>query len=109
TTDTPGLHWLTPLGWIEELRPFADPRPAVLVLPVALIAVLLAASVRLARRRDVGAAVFAAHDSRDRPRLLLLGSPLALLLRFEWISFAVWVSATAGYGFVVGVISKSAA
>ncbi|PZS33911.1 MAG: hypothetical protein DLM61_04450, partial [Pseudonocardiales bacterium] len=28
------LRWATPLGWIEELRPFAGPRPAVLILPV---------------------------------------------------------------------------
>ncbi|HWB22878.1 MAG TPA: ABC transporter permease subunit [Gaiellaceae bacterium] len=109
TTGTLWLHWLTPLGWIEELRPFADPRPAVLVLPAALIAVLLSAATRIERRRDVGSAVFAAHDSRERPRVRLLSSPSALLVRFEWISLAVWATAIAGYGIVVGTVSKSAA
>ncbi|HYB23657.1 MAG TPA: hypothetical protein VED41_07660, partial [Solirubrobacteraceae bacterium] len=37
--DTSGgvawLRWLTPLGWAEELRPFAGPQPAVLGLPAA--------------------------------------------------------------------------
>jgi len=109
TTGTLWLHWLTPLGWIEELRPFADPRPAVLVLPVALIAVLLVAAIRIERCRDVGSAVFAAHDSRERPRLRLLSSPTALLIHFEWISLAVWATAITGYGIVVGTVSKSAA
>ena len=109
TTGTLWLHWLTPLGWIEELRPFADPRPVVLVLPLALVAVLLLAAIRIERRRDIGSAVFAAHDSREQPRLRLLSSPTALLIRFEWVSFAVWMLAIVGYGIVVGTVSKSAA
>jgi polyether ionophore transport system permease protein len=108
-TDTPDLHWLTPLGWIEELRAFANPQPAVLVLPIVLIAALLLVAVGLERRRDLGVAVFAAHDRRGRPRLGLLGSPLELLLRCEWISLGVWVAATAGYAIVIGTVSKSVA
>ncbi len=109
TIDLPGLHWATPLGWIEELRPFADPRPAVLVLPAALIAVLVAVSLELERRRDVGVALFAAHDERDRPRLRLLGSPMLLALRFELISLLVWAGAIAGSALVIGTVSKNVA
>ena len=29
------LRWLTPLGWAEQLRPFAHPQPTVLLLPAA--------------------------------------------------------------------------
>ena len=110
--DTAGvrrLHWLTPLGWIEELRPFADPRPAVLALPVALMALLLAASLALERRRDVGGAVFAPHEGRTRPHLRLLGSPTLFAVRCERISFAVWVLATGGYALVIGTTSKNVA
>jgi len=35
------LRWLTPLGWAEELRPFAGPQPLVLVLPVLATALVL--------------------------------------------------------------------
>jgi ABC-2 type transport system permease protein len=38
------LRWTTPLGWAEELRPFADPRPLVLFLPAVAAAVLLVAA-----------------------------------------------------------------
>ena len=109
TAGVPGLHWATPLGWIEELRPFADPRPVVLVLPVALIVLLLASSLMLERRRDVGVALFAAHDGRDRPHQRLLGSPTLLTLRSEWLSFAVWAAASGGFALVIGTTSKNVA
>ena len=40
------LRWLTPLGWSEELRAFAGPRPAVLALPAALSLASLAGAGR---------------------------------------------------------------
>ena len=49
------LRWATPLGWAEELRPFAGARPAVLLLPAVATALLLVAAARIAERRDVGA------------------------------------------------------
>ncbi len=108
TANLPGLHWAAPLGWIEELRPFASPRPVVLLLPAALTALLLAVSLRLERRRDLGAAVFAARDG-GRAHLRLLRSPTLLALRSERISLAVWIAATGGFALVVGTISKSVA
>src|SRR5207342_783082 len=38
------LRWLTPLGWAEELRPFGNPQPLVLILPAITALVLLAAA-----------------------------------------------------------------
>ncbi|HKQ01175.1 MAG TPA: ABC transporter permease, partial [Actinomycetes bacterium] len=53
------LSWLSPIGWAERFRPFAGERWAVLVLPVALLAVLIAAAAALLVRRDLGAGVMA--------------------------------------------------
>jgi ABC-2 type transport system permease protein len=108
-TDHQGLHWAIPLGWVEEVRPFADQRPAVLLLPAAATLLLLLASFALERRRDLGVAVFAPHDTARRQRLRLLGSPTALAFRAERISLTVWVLATATFAFVIGTISKSVA
>ena len=57
------LRWATPLGWAEELRPFVGARPLVLVLPALAAALLLAASWRIAARRDIGAGLLPARDS----------------------------------------------
>jgi len=49
------LRWITPLGWIEEMRPLTSPRLWVLAPVAALVAVLGAGTILLAGRRDVGA------------------------------------------------------
>ena len=41
------LHWVTPFGWIEQLQPFTDPRPVMLVPIFGLAAVLVVAAVVL--------------------------------------------------------------
>lgn len=68
------LRWFTPLGWAEEMRPFAGARPAVVLLPAAAGAALVVAAGAIARRRDVGTGLLAARDTRE-PRRWLLGSP----------------------------------
>jgi ABC-2 type transport system permease protein len=100
------LRWLTPLGWAEELRPFGGARPAVLVLPVLVTALLLAAAGLIWRRRDVGAALLAARD-RAAPRLRLLSSPTAFALRSERVSLSVWLGSVGAFAFIIGVISNS--
>src|SRR6266508_351454 len=107
TANVQAVHWVSPLGWVEELRPFADPRPAVLMLPAVASAALLALARVLERRRDVGLGVFVQHDVARRSHLRLLRSPTLLALRSEWISLAVWAAAAGGFAFVVGTISKS--
>jgi polyether ionophore transport system permease protein len=108
TAGEPWLHWAGPLGWAEELQPFAGPQPLVLLLPVAAAAGLLAAALALDRRRDLGGATFKPHDDA-RPRLALLRSPLLLALRSERIGLSVWALATGGAALVVGSLSKSVA
>src|SRR5574340_737347 len=48
------LRWVTPLGWVEELRPFGGPNAAPLV-PLGLVAVaLLVVAGAIVRVRDIG-------------------------------------------------------
>lgn len=60
------LIWLSPHGWLDEARPFADAR----IWPVALLPVLAAALVALAfwlsTRRDVGSALIRPQGSHPR-------------------------------------------
>ena len=100
------LRWTTPLGWAEELRPFADTRPLVLLLPLAATTLLLSAAAALAVRRDVGRGVLEPRDRR-RPRLALLRSPTALALREERAGALAWLGGVALFAVVVGILSDS--
>ena len=102
------LRWITPLGWAEELRPFASPQPLVLVLPALATALLLVASARISVRRDIGAGLFRAHDSRE-PRTWLLSSPEGLAVRNLRGPFLAWLAGIAAYALVLGVVSDSVA
>jgi ABC-2 type transport system permease protein len=100
------LRWATPLGWAEEMRPFAGTRPAVLLLFLATSALLLAAAGLISARRDVGRGLIAGRDSAQ-PRFGLLGSATAQALRGERASLIVWTTSVAVFGVVFGMISTS--
>jgi ABC-2 type transport system permease protein len=108
--DTDGslqwLRWITPLGWVEELRAFTGARPLVLLLALAAAAALLALAAAISQRRDVGAGLLPAHERR-RPNLRLLSSPIAQTLREERASLLAWLLASGFFALIVGVISTS--
>ena len=106
STGVGWLRWATPLGWAEELRPFAGARPLVLLLPVVATALLLVLAARIAAGRDIGTGVLPARDTAE-PRLGLLSSPTAQALRGERGSLLVWIGSVAVFAYILGVISKS--
>ena len=104
--DFRAVRWMTPLGWSEEMRAFADPRPLVLLLPVAAGASLLAGAAALSVRRDVGRGVLATADTA-RPRLWGLSSPATQAARSEAGVLAGWLAGIGLFGLVVGFLSTS--
>jgi ABC-2 type transport system permease protein len=106
TSSAGRLRWVTPLGWAEELRPFAGARPAVLVLPALATLALLLVAARIERRRDIGQGLLAAHDSAP-PRLRLLASPTALALRTQRGGLLAWLIGVGVFALIMAVISDS--
>jgi len=100
------LRWATPLGWVEELRPFATPQPAVLILPVLFGALLLLAAAKIAVRRDVGNGLLQAADSAT-PDPRLLSSPTALALRGDRGSLLGWLIGVGSFALIIGLLSHS--
>lgn len=100
------LRWATPLGWAEELRPFAGARPLVLALPLASSVALLMLAALIAVRRDVGSGLLSPRDSAP-PNRRLLGSPTAQALRAERGSLVGWLVGTGFFALVIGLISTS--
>lgn len=100
------LRWLTPLGWAEEMRPFASPHPLVLLLPAATSALLLVAAARIAAVRDMGTGLLAARDTAPA-RTRLLSGPASAAFRGERTGLIVWTASVAGFAFIFGVVADS--
>jgi ABC-2 type transport system permease protein len=81
-----GLSWLSPIGWGQAMRPYAEERwwPAA-ILVVATV-VLVAGSLVLFARRDVGAGLWAARPGPARGG----GSALGLAWRLQRGSVVGW-------------------
>lgn len=107
--SAPSAHWLvylTPLGWIEQLHPLADPHP-VWLLPLAALAAACAGGALLLARRDLGASVLADKDTAPA-RTALLASSAGLTVRLSWGSAAAWLTAVAAAGLLYGTFAKAA-
>ncbi len=101
------LRWLTPLGWVEELRPLTGSRPLAFVPITALVAAGAGAAVVLAGRRDLGSSALPARDAAP-PHTLLLGGQAGLTLRLTRWSVAAWVVVLAFTGLVFGLVTQAA-
>lgn len=101
------MRWTGPLGWVEELRPLASPRPLAFLPLVGLIAVLASVTVHLARLRDLGASTIPDRPP-TRARTRLLGRPEGLALRMARPVLVAWMIAIALLGVMMGMISKTA-
>jgi ABC-2 type transport system permease protein len=99
------LRWATPLGWAEEMRPFADPRPVVLLLPVVASVLLLWLAVRLGATRDIGSGLL--PERGGGTSLALLSSPVAQALRSQRDSLIAWAGSFAVFAFILGVVASS--
>ena len=107
STSLQWVRWMTPLGWVEELRPFVHPQPAVLILPVLGGAALLAVAAQISLRRDVGTGVLAARD-RSAPRLGAVGlSHRAGPARRSVAACSRWVVGVGFFAVVVGTLSTT--
>lgn len=102
------LIWLTPLGWIEELRPLTGSRPIMLVPIVSLVVVVGALTLRLAGERDAGSSILPDRDSAP-PRTALLDSPTGLTVRLVRPVGVAWTLAIGFMGLLFGLVAQSAA
>ncbi|MFF4961571.1 ABC transporter permease [Streptomyces sp. NPDC001222] len=74
------LTWLSPLGWLENLRPYAGERWWVLLLFAAAVLLQCGVAYALAGRRDIGMGFLTVRPGPARGRL---GSAAALAWRLQ--------------------------
>ena len=90
----PQAHWLvylSPLGWVEQVRALSDPQPLWLLPIGAFVAAGAAGTIWLAGRRDLGASTWADKDAKE-PHTGLLGSQRLLAIRLSRTSAISWVA-----------------
>jgi ABC-2 type transport system permease protein len=108
--DVTNLSWLlnlTPLGWIEKLRPLYAPDSVWLIPIGGLVLVLGVATIYLAGKRDLGDSIFADRDSAVA-RTKLLNSPLGVAFRLTRINNLSWLGAISLVSLFFGLLTKSA-
>jgi ABC-2 type transport system permease protein len=95
------LSWLSPIGWGQQLRPYADERWWVLLLLLGCGLLFAAAAIAVSARRDVDAGVIPPRPGPPAasPRFR---SPLALAWRLHRSALIGWTLGFALFGIVLG-------
>lgn len=99
-----GLSYASPIGWVEQVRPFAGNRWAIWLLLPAAALLLTAAAIWLRGRRDMGAGVLREREhGPGRP----LRTPLGLVVALEIRLMLGLMLALAIFGPVLGSLTGS--
>jgi ABC-2 type transport system permease protein len=96
------VTWLSPIGWAQQVRPFAGDRWAVLLLPALAVGAGVLLSFRLQSRRDLGAGLIA--DRAGPPTGPRLVSMWALAWRLQRAALLAWAVGAALLGLMLGGI-----
>lgn len=98
--------WLTPTGWLAEIRPFGpDPRAWPLLALGVGTALLVAVALWGAARRDLGGGLVA-ERSGPATGTRALGTPFGLWWRLGRGTLVVWLAVSAAWGLVMGVLAS---
>lgn len=98
------VSWLSPIGWAQQVRPFAGDRAWVLALLLGGAALLAVAALAVEARRDLGAG---AIGSRPGPAVgkPWLSHPLGLPFRLQRLALAGWAIGVAVLGVTYGSVT----
>jgi ABC-2 type transport system permease protein len=97
--------WLSPIGWGQQMRPFADNLWWPAGLSLLALGTLSWAAVVLVGRRDVGRGMWPERrgPAHARPSLL---SPTGLVWRLQRGALLGWAIGLVGFGLVFGALSE---
>ena len=96
--------WLSPIGWGQQVRPFADDLWWPVALAAALTAILFATALVLIDRRDVGRGMWPERRGAAHARRELL-SPTGLVWRLQRGTLLGWAAFLVGFGLIFGALS----
>ena len=97
--------WLTPIGWGQQMRPFADNLWWPAGLSVLALGLLTSAAIVLVGRRDVGRGMWPERRGAAHARTSLR-SPTGLVWRLQRGALLGWAIGLCGFGLVFGALSE---
>jgi ABC-2 type transport system permease protein len=96
--------WLSPIGWTQQIRPFAGNRFALVALPAAFAVVLSVVAFVLRAHRDLGAGLL---SERRGPAEGRMASAWHLAARLDRGMLAAWAVGIVFFGGLVGSLTSS--
>ncbi|HZE40589.1 MAG TPA: ABC transporter permease [Stackebrandtia sp.] len=103
--DMKWMLWISPAGWAQELRPFADNKWWVLWIVAAVCVVLVALAFVLQSHRDIEAGVLPTRLGRPQASPMLSNS-FGLAWRLQRGAFIGWAIAFILIGYMLGSMGK---
>jgi ABC-2 type transport system permease protein len=100
------VSWASPIGWGQQVRPYAGDRWPVFLLLVLFAAACATVAFRLNGRRDLGAGMFA-DRSGPAGASPLLGSSVALAWRLERGVLLAWAAGFVLMGLILGNVAST--
>ncbi len=102
--DPGWLSWLSPIGWSQQIRPFAGDRWWVSTIPIIATLVLVPLAFLLRSRRDLGSGLF---PDRLGPAHGRLSHTAGLTVRLQRGMLLAWMAGVAVMGFVLGSVADN--
>ncbi len=102
------LSWLSPMGWAQQVRAYADERWWPLLLLAAGSLLLVAAAYALLSRRDLGGGLVPPQPGPPEAAPWL-GRPWGLALRLQRASLIGWTAGLVAFGLAYGALGKDVA
>jgi ABC-2 type transport system permease protein len=105
-TNVTALSWFSPIGWGQNMRPFAQDTwwPFLALLALAIAGCVLA--LRIETRRDLGMGLVPARPGPARATAFLT-SPLGLSLRLQRATLISWLLGAVVAGLFFGSVAKA--
>lgn len=86
------ISYLSPIGWLQLLRPLTGQRWEMLLIPAAFCGVALALAYRMLASRDIGSGILSARAGAARAKAsLLAAAPFGLVVRLQKGVFIGWL------------------
>ena len=102
--DPGWLSWLSPIGWSQQIRPFAGDRWWVAAISLAAVVVLVPIAFTLRAHRDLGSGLL---PDRPGPAVGRIHGITGLAWRLQRGPLIAWTAAVVVMGFVLGSIAQN--
>jgi ABC-2 type transport system permease protein len=96
--------WLSPIGWTQQVRPFAGDRFALLLLPILFSVTMVSIAFWLRSRRDLDAGLIADRSGPARGRI---STSWGLAFHLDRGALIAWAVAIVLFGVLLGSLTSN--